>query len=216
MNTAPHRGAPSALPGSPPGQGSDAITAPGAGDADTRRATTDAIARGDPRALAQLYDEYAARAFGLALRVVGDRAAAEDVVHDAFLWFWENAHRVDGARGNAGALLLTITHRRSIDHIRRRSRTDGRTGSLDGLDPGDEEAVHMLTGVEEAALIEQVRDCMEALNPDQREVIELAYFGGLTHAEIAERQQLPGGTVKSRLRLGLEKLRSILQVEKTE
>lgn len=177
------------------------------------RSLTERLAAGDEAALAQLYDAYAGRAFGLAYRVTGDRGAAEDVVHDAFLWTWEHASRFDPARGEAGSLLLTITHRRAIDVVRRRRRIDGRSSPGRELDLEDESALAILSTVESADVRRKVRDGLRALNPDQREVIELAYFEGMTQGEIAERQEIPLGTVKSRIRLGLQRLRSILGPE---
>lgn len=153
-------------------------------------------------ALAELYDRYSARAFGLAYRVLGDTQAAEDAVQDAFLWTWEHAARIDESRGSPGALLLTITRRRAIDAFRRRSRAVARASDFP-LDAIDAEAYGSLAGVEDKILGERMKQGLLALAPAQREAVELAYFEGKTQAQIAELQEVPLGTVKSRLRLAM-------------
>lgn len=169
----------------------------------------------DPEALTELYRTVGRRAFGLAYRIVGDATAAEDVVQDAFLAVWDQASRIDPARGRVDSLLMTIVHRRATDEVRRRSRRhaheqhgpDGAT-----LDPVDEHAAALFEAVVSAPDHDRVRECLAALNPDQREAIQLAYLGGLTHREIAETTGVPLGTVKSRLRLGMEQLRELFGI----
>lgn len=201
-----------------PGSGNSAITPHHSSESTEDAAVTEGIARRDVRALADLYDRYAARAFGLAYRLTGDGPAAEDAVHDAFLWCWEHAERLDASRGSAGALLLTITHRRAVDYLRRRKRIDARSTamSLGGFDPVDDAALALLSMVDEASLVTELREGLANLREEQRDVLELAYFEGLTHEQIAQRRALPLGTVKSRLRLGIEKLRRCLRVEGTQ
>ena len=150
-------------------------------------------------------------AFGLAYRVVGEAAAAEDVVQEAFVAVWTQAERIDPARGRVDSLLMTIVHRRATDHVRARSR---RLRHERPDDPGyaaaaivDETAAALLEAVADAPDRERVHASLRALSADQRETIQLAYFGGLTHREIAEATGLPLGTVKSRLRLGMAQLR---------
>lgn len=171
------------------------------------------MAAGDAGALAELYDSYSGRAFGLAYRVLGDAAAAEDVVHDAFLWMWEQSARVDAKRGHPGALLLTVTHRRAVDAVRRRRRGEAAVHSLDHDGTMEDGAAALIESLEEAELVGQIRKCLAAMAPEQREVVELAYYGGMTQDEIAKSRAVPLGTVKSRLRLAMKKLRSAMKVE---
>lgn len=164
----------------------------------------------DPQAMVQLYDLFSRRAFGLAYRVLGDGTDAEDVVQESFMALWRQADRIDPNRGRLTAYLLTIVHRRAIDALRARRRREIRTITLEPeLDAQD------TLDVEAAALASldgaRVRAHVEQLPPEQRRVIELAFFEGYTHAEIAQRLQLPLGTVKSRIRLGMEKLRDALR-----
>jgi len=162
----------------------------------------------DPAALEALYDRYARRAFGLAFKVLGDGVAAEDAVQEAFLTVWRQAARLDLARGRVGALLLTVVYRRAIDLLReRRGQLPLTDNTADVLSrPGGEPDWASLSVDRQA-----VRRALDSLPPEQREAIEMAFFQGLTHIEVAEALGLPVGTVKSRLRLGMEKLRSLLK-----
>jgi len=169
----------------------------------------DRLAGGDLGALDLLYEQYGAMAFSIAYRITGDRSAAEDVVQDAFLGAWRNAGRYADGRGSVRTWLLSIVHHRAIDTIRRRRPT---------VELPDPEAVlpDTLTlpdawgDVELRLDREAVRVAMTSISEVQREAIELAYFGGLTQVEIAERTGVPLGTVKGRLRLGLQGLRAAL------
>jgi len=169
----------------------------------------DRLAGGDLGALDRLYDQYGAMAFSIAYRITGDRSAAEDVVQDAFLGAWRNAGRYAEARGSVRTWLLSIVHHRAIDAVRRRRPT---------VELPDAEAVlpDTLTlpdtwgDVELRLNRDAVRDALTRLSEVQREAIELAYFGGLTQMEIAERTGVPLGTVKGRMRLGLQGLRAVL------
>jgi RNA polymerase sigma-70 factor (ECF subfamily) len=167
------------------------------------------LADGDLRALDGLYEQYGAMAFSIAYRITGDRAAAEDVVQEAFLGAWRNAARYVDARGSVRTWLLSIVHHRAIDAVRRRrpvAELPEPEGTLpDSLtmpDPWSEVEV----GIDRAA----VQVALTRISDVQREAIELAYFGGLTQTEIAERTGVPLGTVKGRLRLGLEGLRAAM------
>lgn len=158
----------------------------------------------DGAALMALYDRHNRQAFGLAFRILGEATIAEEVVQDAFLALWRNARSFDTARGGVRTWLLTIVHNRSIDRIRA-ARSRAATVELEvadyagiASDPWDE-VTDRLDGA-------QVREAVAELPPDQRNAIELAYFQGLTHHEIAARTDVPLGTVKGRLRLGLRKL----------
>ena len=177
-------------------------------DADrTDRAQMERLVSGDLGALDRLYEQYGAMAFSIAYRITGDRAAAEDVVQEAFLGAWRNAGRYVDARGTVKTWLFSIVHHRAIDSIRRRRPTvelpDTEASVPDNLTFPD-------TWAEVSRSLD--RDAVEAaltrISDVQREAIELAYFGGLTQTEIAARTGVPLGTVKGRLRLGLQGLRA--------
>jgi RNA polymerase sigma-70 factor (ECF subfamily) len=159
-------------------------------------------------ALAELYDRAARRAFGLAYHLLRDGGAAEDVVQAAFATVWEQADRLDASRGTAEAFLMTVTHRRAIDALRSTARRTAHVGDL-ASDPPDraEPVLDALTRTERAT---EVREALEALPEAQRRVVQLAYFEGRTHHEIAALDGLPLGTVKSRMRLAIERLRGLL------
>ncbi|MGE0135524.1 MAG: RNA polymerase sigma factor [Dehalococcoidia bacterium] len=165
----------------------------------------------DPRALEALYDQYGRRAFGLAYRVLGSGEAAEDAVQEAFIALWNQVDRLDGARGQVGSLLMTIVHRRSIDLLRRQRGLAARSFAPD-FDVADPAAADVLAAVADSMTLDAVRAALAALPAEQQRIIGLAYFEGMTQTEIAEREGLPVGTVKSRLRLGLTRLRSELGV----
>lgn len=169
------------------------------------------VANGDANALAELYDRHARAIFSLALRIVEDQAEAEDIVQEVFSQAWSQASRYDVARGAVGAWLLTIARSRAIDRVRaRRSRPE--SGGVDSrmlgvlADPGAGQDVELLT----AEQIERLRAALARLPLLQRTAIELAYYEGLTQAEIAERLEQPLGTVKTRIRLALLKLRETM------
>jgi RNA polymerase sigma-70 factor, ECF subfamily len=168
------------------------------------------VRRGDAPAFEVVYDRHAAAAFSLAYRMVGARNAAEDVTQEAFLSLWRSSARYDSARGSVRSWVLGIVHHRAIDALRRNLVHDRRRA-------GDESEMERLPAREltsvEAARREEaavVRQAIETLPAEQSRVIELAYFGGFTHTEIAEMLETPVGTVKGRMRLGLGKLRGQL------
>ena len=165
----------------------------------------------DPRALEALYDQFGRRAFGLAYRILGNGQSAEDAVQEAFITLWNQAERIDSNRGQVGSLLMTIVHRRSIDILRSQRDMAARVHPLDDdtLDPTADDAFDT---VARSMTYDTARLALETLAPEQREVIELAYFGGMTQVEIAEKTAVPVGTVKSRLRLALTRLRKELGV----
>ncbi len=175
------------------------------GDDDLLRA----VVRGEPEALTALYNRYGRLAFGLAYRVLHDAATAEEVVQDAFLSIWQHGASFDPTLGSARNWLLAIVHHRAIDALRGRSSRRRENVGLDVVEPWL--AVPDAWG--EVALRlqrERVRAALQALPTEQRRAIELAYFDGLTRREIAERAGLPEGTIKSHLRLGLQKLHRLL------
>ncbi len=170
-----------------------------------------AIARGDHAALLMLYDRYGRIAYGLAYRILGDPGTAEEAVQDAFLRVWRRAATFDPerARGAVRAWLLTIVHHCAIDLVRRRASAPPVVAGLDEI--AERQAVpDAWSDVSGRLDQERVRTAVATLPGDQRRAIELAFFDGLTHREIAERDGLPLGTVKGRLRLGLRRLYNVL------
>jgi len=170
---------------------------------------TGRIRSGDRDALGELYDRYAAVALATALRVVGDRQQAEDVVHDAFLAVWQKIDRFDAARGSLRAWLLTVVRNRAIDRIRAERRTldidalDEQSLLRSGPNPTWEGALDRMAAF-------RLRAAMDVLPAEQRMAVELAYFGGRTYREIAILTGVPQGTANGRLRLALARLREAL------
>ncbi|HET7856776.1 MAG TPA: sigma-70 family RNA polymerase sigma factor [Gaiellaceae bacterium] len=163
-------------------------------------------ARSDEQALATLYDRYGRVAYGLALRVLRDPALAEDAVQEAFLQVWRSADRFAPERAKASTWILTFVHRRAVDLVRReeRRRTEPADAAPAPAGPGaDEES-------ERRSKREVVQDALRRLPAEQREAIELAYYGGYTQSELAERLGQPLGTIKSRMFTGLMRLRTLL------
>jgi RNA polymerase sigma-70 factor (ECF subfamily) len=170
------------------------------------------MARGDRLALGELYGRHSARLFAVLLKILGDRAEAEDLLHDVFLEAWRRARDYSTARGTVAAWLVLRARSRAID--RRRSAPRARSVPLEGADlpeRGDPEA-------DPGRISDQKRlgDVFSVMSADEREVILLGYFEGLSSTEIAERIGKPVGTVKSRTRSGLEKLRGALVREARE
>jgi RNA polymerase sigma-70 factor (ECF subfamily) len=166
------------------------------------------VERKDPGAFEILYDRHGGAAYSLAHRIVGDPGAAEDVTQEAFLSIWRSGARFDPARGSVRSWALGVVRNRSIDALRRQA---GKAPKLDFDDDAalaaqpageltDSEAIRRETA-------RRVRGAMRELPEEQSEVIGLAYFGGFTHSEIAQMLSMPLGTVKGRMRLGLEKIR---------
>jgi RNA polymerase sigma-70 factor (ECF subfamily) len=172
------------------------------------------IAQGDARALEQLYDRYVRQCFGLALRIVGDSALAEEIVQETFLKVWTKPDSYAPQKGQFVSWLLSMVHHRCIDELRRRSRTevaleDPATGSsiLDTEadsepDPGDQVWLNEQR--------QTVRQALSGIAPEQRRVLEMAYYGGLSQSEIAARLKQPLGTVKTRMRTGIQQMRKLL------
>lgn len=168
------------------------------------------IATRDTDALRELYDRYGRVAFALAYRVAGEASAAEEIVQDAFVTVWDKAEGFDPAKGgNVRGWLLTIVHRRAIDYRRREHGRPSNNIPIDAMD-NVLATPDVWKDVSATLLGEQVRNAMATLPDQQRRAIELAYFEGLSHGEIASRESTPVGTVKGRLRLGLSKLSSLL------
>ena len=168
-----------------------------------------AIAHGDHPALLALYDRYGRIACGLAYRILGDAGAAEEAVQDAYLRVWRRAATFDALRGGVRSWLLTIVHHCAIDLLRRRAGAPPVVVDFDEL--ADRRSVPDAWSEVSARIeSERVRTAVETLPGEQRRAIEMAFFDGLTHREIAERDGLPLGTVKGRLRLGLRRLSGLL------
>jgi RNA polymerase sigma-70 factor, ECF subfamily len=165
------------------------------------------VKRGDPRAFEVLYDRHSGAAFSLAYRIVGHAGGAEDATQEAFISIWRSRQRYQPERGSVRTWVLGIVHNRAIDGLRRNTLHDRRRASMEGVE--ERRAAPERTEVEAARREDArtVQRAMEQLPDDQRRTIELAYFGGFSHSEIAEILQMPIGTVKGRVRLGLEKLR---------
>ena len=172
------------------------------------------VARGELDALEELYDRYRTMAYSIALRITADVTMAEDVVQEAFLGAWRTAERYSEARGSVKTWLMAIVHHRAVDAIRRRRPTTVLPERED-VPPQALTAPDIWPEVAGRLDAEIVRTAVAALPEVQREAIELAYFGGLTQVEIAERTTTPLGTVKSRMRLGLLAMRRSLTVQGT-
>jgi len=168
-------------------------------------------ARGDRTAFATLYDATAARVHGLVLRVVRDPAQAEEVTQEAFLEIWRTASRFDPDRGNAVSWVLTIAHRKAVDRVRSAEAAGRREASYHHH---NQTIDHDTTADAAQASLEarRVRAALHQLTDVQREAIELAYFGGYTHTEVAALLDLPVGTAKTRIRDGLIRLRDTIGV----
>jgi RNA polymerase sigma-70 factor, ECF subfamily len=175
------------------------------------RETLRGIAAGDGDALARLYDRHARPVFSLALHVLGDRDEAEEVVQDVFAQAWNQIARYDATRGTAVAWLLMMTRSRSIDRLRRRrcapALVSGSWKNLNDVEDSRRGPEMVALTTEHATLL---RAALERLPLIQRWTIELAFFEGLTHVEIAGQLQEPLGTIKTRIRLGLLKLRDAI------
>jgi RNA polymerase sigma-70 factor, ECF subfamily len=166
----------------------------------------EAIADGDDAALGALYDRFGRLAYGVAFRILRDQALAEDAVQEAFLAVWRSATRYQSERSKPATWIITLVHRRAVDLVRREDRR--RTEALDEEPEQSAEGVH-----EEVALRrrrEAVQTALRQLPDDQRQALELAYYGGFTQSELAERLGVPLGTIKSRMFAGLTRLRELV------
>ena len=169
------------------------------------------VAEGDQQALAALYNATSRTVYGLLLRILADASAAEEVLLDVYTQVWRQAGTYTEARGTALAWLTTIARSRAIDRLRRGRIERQRTEPLDALLHGGSVGARAEDDLRARELGAVIRTALESLPPEQREVIELAYYGGLSHSEIAAERGLPLGTVKTRTRLGMTRLREMLK-----
>lgn len=203
LRPAPSDGPP---PGSPEGAG-----VPADGTGPDLSALLKRSALGDREAFAALYDATASRVFGLAVRVVRDRAQAEEVTQEVFLDLWRQSSRFDPARGSASSWILTIAHRKAVDRVR---SAEASTRREETYEARQHHVPHDTTAEAAHASLEarRVRHALHELTPAQRQAIELAYFDGYTHTEVARMLDLPLGTAKTRIRDGLIRLRDFMGV----
>jgi RNA polymerase sigma-70 factor, ECF subfamily len=169
------------------------------------------VADCDADAFEVVLERHADAAFSLAYRICGRRSVAEDIAQESFLALWRSGERYDRARGSVRTWTLGIVHNRAIDALRRSGTHDRRRASDEGIEETLEAPERTDDQAVENAVSSEIRGALGELPSDQRKVIELAYFGGFTHTEIASMLNTPVGTVKGRMRLGLQKLRSQLQ-----
>jgi len=173
-------------------------------------AVRDRLVARDPGALSDLYDQFGSYVFGLAVRVLGDRHAAEDVTQEVFLSLWERPEAFEPARGRLRTFLGTLAHRRAVDVVRReearRRRAARDAATATPIPDVGELAMAIVTA-------EQVRAEVSRLPDEQRAAIELAYFGGRTYRQVAAELGIPEGTAKSRMRLGLGRIATALEAQ---
>jgi RNA polymerase sigma-70 factor (ECF subfamily) len=166
---------------------------------------------GDQAALAEVYDRYVGLVFGMARRVLGDEAKAEDVTQEVFVYVWEQPHRFDASRGSLRSWLGLLAHHRSVDRVRsdvRRNRGEARVDPVDVVTTCAGDVDDELSGT---WLADRVREALDQLPAEQRDAVVLAYFGGRTYRQVATELAIPEGTAKSRLRLALAKLDDLLR-----
>jgi len=173
-------------------------------------AVKDRLVARDPGALSDLYDQFGSYVFGLAVRVIGDRHAAEDVTQEVFLSLWERPEAFEPSRGRLRTFLGTLAHRRAVDVVRReearRRRAAREAATATPIPDVGELAMAIVTA-------EQVRAEVSRLPDEQRAAIELAYFGGRTYRQVAQELGIPEGTAKSRMRLGLGRIAQALEAQ---
>lgn len=168
------------------------------------------VAEGDQQALAALYDGTSKLVFGLVLRILGDRSVAEEVLFDVYTQVWRQAARYDPARGGPLGWITTIARSRAIDRLRSDKPLQQEDELSDTTASRETSAASPETNAALAEMREIVRAALDRLSPEQREIIELAYYSGMTQTEIAAHLSLPLGTVKTRTRLAMMKLRDAL------
>jgi len=163
-----------------------------------------ALRSGDQGAMAALYDRFSSIVYAVALRVLHDTGAAEDVLQDIFMQLWRNPGAFDASRGNMASWLAVIARNRAIDALRRRRPQDDIENVIVSVEPD------LASEADRSRAMEKIRGALQGMPPPQRSALEMAYFEGLTHSEIAEKTGEPLGTVKTRIRTGLISLRKVL------
>ena len=169
------------------------------------------VAQGDRTAFAELYDRSAPRVFGLVKRLLRDHAQSEEVTQEIFLEIWMSATRYDMSKGSAVAWMLTMAHRRAVDRVRASQASRDRDVRI-GIRDFAPEYDSVSESVEVVIESERVKEAMKRLTALQRQAVQLAYFGGYSHSEVSEMLKVPIGTVKTRLRDGMIRLRDELGV----
>jgi RNA polymerase sigma-70 factor (ECF subfamily) len=190
-----------------------AVFAPSTAAAESRQAdqaSLERIARGDEHALADLYDRHARLIFSLALRILQVRADAEDIVQEVFAQVWAQAKRYDPSRGAVAAWMLTLARSRAIDRLRARRARPEAAGEPGAAERIPDAAANQDLDLLSAEQVSRLQRALEGLSDVQREALELAYYEGLTHAEVAVRLAQPLGTIKARIRQAVIKLRESL------
>jgi RNA polymerase sigma-70 factor (ECF subfamily) len=168
-------------------------------------ATVTAMKAGDQRAMAELYDRYSSIVYAVALRVLGDTGKAEDVLQEVFLQLWKNPGAFDSARGSLGAWLAVITRNRAIDTLRKRRPETDIEDVIISVSPD------LAGDADRSRAAEKVRGVLGTMPTTQRSALEMAYFEGMSHSEIASKTGEPLGTIKTRIRAGLTALRKAFQ-----
>jgi RNA polymerase sigma factor (sigma-70 family) len=173
------------------------------------------VSNGDRDAFDELYRRYGSAAYGLALRITAQPALAQEVTQDAFLALWRAPEAFDPGRGAFRSFFLSLVHHRAVDAVRREERLRRRAERASNLEPtrGEDVADEVVEGAYLGVRRKEVREALTTLSPEQRQVIELAYFGGLTQTRIAETLGIPVGTVKTRTLAAMRKLRRVLDRE---
>ncbi|PWU05886.1 MAG: hypothetical protein C5B51_13450 [Terriglobia bacterium] len=191
---------------------------PGSGAGDPKAARETAwrgylllVAAGDQSALAAFYDESSQLVYSLVLRVLGDVADAEEVAMDVYTQVWKSAGTYDDSRGNVTAWLMTLARNRAIDRLRSRNTRLQKEAPLPEAFDFPASSISPERETQETQRRRRVAAALQTLSPEQREVVQLAFFSGLTHSELATRLQQPLGTVKTRIRMGMMKLREQLE-----
>ena len=173
------------------------------------------LSAGDRSAFEELYRRYSPAAYGLAFRVTAQEALAQEVVQDAFLALWRAPEAYDPARGVFRSFFLSLVHHRAVDTVRREERLRKRSERASNLEPvhGEDVAEEVVEDAYLGVRRKEVREALAELPPEQRQVLEMAYFGGYTQARIAEELHIPIGTVKTRTLAAMRKLRRSLGTE---
>jgi len=177
--------------------------------ADSKAVTTDlalvmAVKSGDQAAMGSLYDRYSSVVYAVALRVLGDTGAADDILQEVFMQLWRNPGAFDSSRGNLGPWLAVIARNRAIDSLRKRRPETDFEDVVVSVTPD------MAADAEKSRVLAKVRDALGEMPASQRKALEMAYFEGLTHSEIAAKTGEPLGTIKTRIRAGLLALRKCI------